>query len=142
MLGKFLELLGLDDVLKKDEKKEDSNRKKWADTKGDVADHSEEYATRREITDTKEDPSVVLCRQENCLAFMNSISSAIAEGRVVIADLRKMDKDEGQQVVDFLCREAYSKDGTVSRLCAGIFMASARKTLVEEWIEEKEDIPE
>jgi SepF-like predicted cell division protein (DUF552 family) len=142
MLGKFLELLGLDDVLKKDDKEEVSNRKKWADTKDDVADHGEEDATRRGIPDTKEDPSVVLCRQKNCLVFMDSISSAIAEGRVVIADLRKMNKDEGQQVVDLLCREAYSQDGTVSRLCAGIFMASVRKTLVEEWIEEKEDIPE
>ena len=142
MLGKFLELLGLDDVLKKDDKEEEPNRNKWADRKDDVADHGEDYATRMEIPGTKEDPSVILCRQGNCLAFMDSISSAIAEGRVVIADLRKMDKDDGQQVVDLLCREAYSQDGTVSRLCAGIFMASARKTLVEEWIEEKEDIPE
>jgi len=142
MLGKFLELLGLDDVLKKDDKEEDPNRKKWADRKDDVADHGEEYTTGREIPDTKEDPSVVLCRQENCLVFMDSMASAIAEGRVVIADLRKMDKDDGQQVVDLLCRETYAQDGIVSRLCAGIFMASARKTLVEEWIEEKEDIPE
>lgn len=80
--------------------------------------------------------SVVICRQQNCSIFRDSLASSLHHGQVVIADLRKMEKEEGQGILDFLTGVAYAVHGSVSRLCPGVFIIAPRKTLVEEWIED------
>lgn len=79
---------------------------------------------------------VVLCRGNLCLDRREELGEALHKGQMVIVDLRNMDRDVGQSVLDFLCGVAFAMRGDVARISPGVFVASPRKGIVEEWKEE------
>ncbi len=64
------------------------------------------------------------------------LGEALRKGKMIIADLRGMDRESGQSLLDFLCGAAFANRGAVLRLAGGIFIASPRKTMIEEWEDE------
>lgn len=122
MLRAFLELLGLVEA-------EDTELEE------EYFQDEQEERKQRFMSSPVGQASVVICRQDKCLLYREELAQALRSGQVIIADLRKMEKEEGQGILDFLCGVAYTIHGSVSRLCPGVFIVSPRRTLVEEWEE-------
>jgi cell division inhibitor SepF len=55
---------------------------------------------------------------------------------MLLVDLRGMEREPGQSLLDFLCGVAFANRGTVLRVAGGIFLAAPRKTMIEEWEDE------
>ncbi|MGI6782635.1 MAG: cell division protein SepF [Aminivibrio sp.] len=64
------------------------------------------------------------------------LGEALRKGKMIIADLRGMERESGQSLLDFLCGAAFANRGAVLRVAGGIFLASPRKTMIEEWEDE------
>ncbi len=64
------------------------------------------------------------------------LAESIREGKMLLVDLRGMEKEPGQSLLDFLCGVAFANRGVVTRVAGGIFVAAPRKTMIEEWEEE------
>ncbi|ADE57526.1 MULTISPECIES: cell division protein SepF [Aminobacterium] len=79
---------------------------------------------------------IVICRGELCLDRREELGEALHRGLMVIVDLRNMERDVGQSVLDFLCGVAFAMRGDVVRVSPGVFIASPRKGITEEWKEE------
>lgn len=126
MLRAFLELLGLLEA-------EDTELEE------EYFQDEQEDRKQRFLSSPTGQASVVICRQDNCLLYREALAKALHSGQIIIADLRRMEKDEGQGILDFLCGVAYTIHGSVSRLCPGVFIVSPRRTLVEEWEEQQDD---
>jgi len=126
MLKAFLELLGLLES-EEDEFEEE------------VLQEEQENRKQRILSSPKGQASLIICRQDNCLFYREALAKALQKGQIVIADLRNMEKESGQGILDFLSGVTCSIHGSVSRLCPGVFMASPRRYLVEEWEEPSEE---
>lgn len=64
------------------------------------------------------------------------LAQALRKGKLLLIDLRGLDREEGQSLLDFLCGVAFANRGTVLRAAGGIFLAAPRKSMIEEWEEE------
>ena len=64
------------------------------------------------------------------------LAEALRRGKMLLVDLRGMEREVGQSLLDFLCGVAFANRGTVVRLAGGIFLAAPRKSMIEEWEEE------
>ena len=64
------------------------------------------------------------------------LAEALRKGKMLLVDLRGMEREPGQSLLDFLCGVAYANRGAVTRVAGGIFLAAPRKTMIEEWEEE------
>lgn len=64
------------------------------------------------------------------------LAELIRAGKMVILDLRGMDKEPGQSLLDFLSGVAFACRGEVLRVAGGIFIAAPRKNMIDEWEEE------
>lgn len=101
--------------------------------------YGEEDVEERQKRILKSPPTqaqIIICRGELCLDRREELGEALHKGLNVIVDLRNVDRDVGQSVLDFLCGVAFAMRGDVVRVSPGVFMASHRKGIVEEWKEE------
>ena len=64
------------------------------------------------------------------------LAELLQNGKMLLVDLRGMERDPGQSLLDFLCGVAFANRGTVIRVAGGIFLAAPRKTMIEEWEDE------
>jgi cell division inhibitor SepF len=64
------------------------------------------------------------------------LAEALRKGKMLLVDLRGMEREPGQSLLDFLCGVACANRGTVLRVAGGIFLAAPRKTMIEEWEDE------
>lgn len=64
------------------------------------------------------------------------LAEALRKGKMLLVDLRGMERESGQSLLDFLCGVAFANRGTVLRVAGGIFLAAPRKTMIEEWEDE------
>ena len=64
------------------------------------------------------------------------LAEALRKGKMLLVDLRGMEREPGQSLLDFLCGVAFGNRGTVLRVAGGIFLAAPRKTMIEEWEDE------
>jgi len=90
-------------------------------------------------------PAVVLVRGQAVLDRKEEMSEALKMGQMVILDLRSVDLQPGQGVLDFICGTVYSTQGKVIRVAPGVFLAAPHGRLLETWEDETpqaEDIAE
>lgn len=78
---------------------------------------------------------LIFLRGGTGLERKEELAEALRKGRMLLVDLRGMDRDSGQSLLDFLCGVAYASRGTVLRVAGGVFLAAPRKTMIEEWEE-------
>ncbi len=64
------------------------------------------------------------------------LAEALRKGKMLLVDLRGTERNVGQSLLDFLCGVAFANRGTVVRVAGGVFLASPRKSMIEEWEEE------
>jgi cell division inhibitor SepF len=76
---------------------------------------------------------VLLCRPGPGNPGRERMAEALGEGKMLILDLRRLDREEGQGVLDFLCGVAAAVRGTVLRAGPGVFLATPRRWWVEIW---------
>lgn len=121
MIRDLLELLGLVDDNENDEVFEDRMEEEYEERK------------QRVLRPAPPSASVIICRGDHCLGNMEDLAEAVRKGKIVIADLRKMEREPGQTFLDFISGVTHAAHGVVSRLAPGIFIASPRKSMIEEW---------
>jgi len=123
MFERILSLLGL----------EPSEEAEDAET-GDDARELEERKTRV-LTPPPARADVIVCRGAACVGRKEDLAEVLHAGQMVIVDLRGMERDDGQSVLDFLCGVAFSMRGNVVRIAQAVFLAIPKKTMIEEWEE-------
>jgi len=130
MIRSLLELLGLADGAENEETFDDDFGAGFEERK------------QRMLRPVPPSASVIICRDGNCPANQEELAEAIRKGKVLIADLRKIDRESGQAFLDFISGVIHAAHGFIARLAPGIFIAAAKKSMVEEWdypIEERGD---
>lgn len=125
MLNKLMTLLGLVDP------HEDSDD---FDEEGSPA--AMEERERRVLRPAAGEAELIILRGTSGPERKEELAEFLKKGKMLIVDLRGMERDSGQSLLDFLCGVAYANRGTVLRVAGGIFLAAPRKTMVEEWEEE------
>ena len=63
------------------------------------------------------------------------LAEELRKGRMVLLDLRGMEREAGQSLLDFLCGVASANRGRVVRVAGGVFLVAPKKTMIEEWEE-------
>lgn len=121
MIRSLLELLGLVD---------DSENGEFFDD--DPGSNLEERKERM-LSPVPPSASVIICRDSNCPANQEELAEALRKGKVLIADLRKIDRDSGQAFLDFISGVIHATHGFIARLAPGIFIAAIGRSTVEEW---------
>jgi len=100
----------------------------------------EELARRRDLLERPPLPtSLVICRGMTAVRFGKELAEALRGGKMLILDLRGVDRESGQQLLDFLHGEATSARAALQRLAPGLFLALPNGVNAEEW--EEEDRP-
>ena len=121
MIRSLLELLGLVEETENDEIFED------------LMEDEHEERKQRVLSPAPPIVSVVICRGDNCLENREDLAEVLRQGKIIIADLREIEREPGQTFLDFICGVAYAAHGSVARLAPGIFIVSPRKSMIEEW---------
>lgn len=129
MFRSLLELLGLVEEVEDDEDFPEVNENEM------------EERRQRMFRPAPPSASVIICRGMNCSDNMEQLAEELRKGKVLIADLREIEREPGQTFLDFICGVAHGAHGFVSRIAPGIFIAATRRSMVEEWespVEEEE----
>ena len=92
---------------------------------------------RRVLNPVPPDSALVVVRGMQCVQRREEIAEALHQGKLVLVDLRLVERTLGQGTLDFICGVAYGTKGAVMRLLPGIFLAMAHRTLVEEWADKQ-----
>jgi len=82
--------------------------------------------------------ALVFCKGYMCAERREDLAEALHNGKIIIVDLRNVDKAEGQSTLDFICGVAYAMRGVVMRIAPAVFLASPNRSLIDLWEEEKE----
>ena len=98
---------------------------------------NEEHEERRTrvLTPPPARADIVMCRGTVCVGRKEALAEALRSGQMVIVDLRGMEREDGQSVLDFLCGVAFSMRGNVVRVSQAVFLALPKKSMMEEWEE-------
>ena len=95
-----------------------------------------EERRERVIKPAAGEASLIIVRGASGAERKEELAESIREGKMLLVDLRGMEKEPGQSLLDFLCGVAFANRGAVTRVAGGIFVAAPRKTMIEEWEEE------
>lgn len=79
---------------------------------------------------------VVIVRGRMGQERKEELAELIRAGKMVLLDLRGMEKEPGQSLLDFMSGVSFACRGVVVRVAGGLFMAAPRKEMIEEWEEE------
>jgi len=80
-----------------------------------------------------ESAAIILVRGEEGLRRKEDLAQALRKGKMLLVDLRGIEREAGQSLLDFLCGAAFANRGTVIRAAGGVFIAAPRKSMIEEW---------
>ncbi len=90
---------------------------------------------RRVLEPSPPEAVLVVVRGMQCVHRREEIAEALHQGKLVLVDLRMVERAMGQSALDFICGVAYGTKGAVMRLLPGVFLAMTNRSLVEEWAE-------
>lgn len=82
---------------------------------------------------------IILLRGAAGVDRKEELAEELRKGRMVLLDLRGMERETGQSLLDFLCGVASANRGTVVRVAGGVFLVAPKKTMIEEWEETNSD---
>ena len=125
MLERLMALLGLVDP--GGEYDEDGGE----DLRPDLEEREE-----RVIRPAAGEADLILLRGSSGPDKKEELAESLRKGKMLLVDLRGMERESGQSLLDFLCGVAFANRGTVLRVAGGIFLAAPRKTMIEEWEDE------
>ncbi len=89
----------------------------------------------RVLTPILESAALIIARGAEGVRRKEDLVQALRKGRMLVVDLRGLERESGQSLLDFLCGAAFANRGTVIRLAGGVFLAAPRKSMTEEWEE-------
>ena len=124
MLERLMALLGLVDRDGEEFEEEETER-----TNG--LEDREERILRPPSTQA----DIILLRGSAGVDRKEELAEELRKGRMVLLDLRGMERETGQSLLDFLCGVASANRGTVVRVAGGVFLVAPKKTMIEEWEE-------
>ncbi len=124
MLERLMALLGL----------VDRNGEGFEEEDGERINGLEEREERVLRSPAKQ-ADLILLRGSAGVDRKEELAEELRKGRMVLLDLRGMERETGQSLLDFLCGVASANRGTVVRVAGGVFLAAPRKTMIEEWEE-------
>lgn len=138
MWEKFLAFLGL---IEEDDDFEDE---------GEIRGNDWEERKRRVFQPPVGKPAVILVRGQSALDRKDELVESLRMGQMVILDLRPVELEPGQGLLDFVCGAVYSTQGKVIRIAPGVFFATPHGRLLEMWEEQEksgtdastEEVPE
>ena len=122
MLEKMMAFLGLVDPA--------------AEEEGGVEAAELEKREARVLKPVPESAVILIVRGLEGVQRKEELALALRKGKLLLVDLRGLDRERGQSLLDFLCGVAFANRGTVLRAAGGIFLAAPRKSMIEEWEEE------
>lgn len=76
---------------------------------------------------------LILCRGSQCLARRKEMPEALRGGKALVVDLRGVDREEGQALLDYLSGVVETSRGRVLRLAPAVFLVVSHDSLVEDW---------
>ena len=124
MLERLMALLGLVDRDREEFEEEDEERENGLEEREErILRHSSKQA------------DIILLRGSAGADRKEELAEALRKGRMVLLDLRGMERESGQSLLDFLCGVASANRGTVVRVAGGVFLIAPKKTMIEEWEE-------
>ena len=102
------------------------------------AGETAELETReaRVLKPVPESAVILIARGLEGVQRKEELALALRKGKLLLVDLRGLEREEGQSLLDFLCGVSFANRGTVLRAASGIFLAAPRKSMIEEWEEE------
>lgn len=126
MWERFLAFLGLIEEDDDFEEEEELRGNDWEERK------------RRVFQPAIGKPAVILVRGQSALERKDELAESLRMGQMVILDLRPVELEPGQGLLDFICGAVYSTQGKVIRIAPGVFLASPHGRLLEIWEESDE----
>ena len=124
MLERLMALLGLVERDREEFEDEDDERTNGL-----------EEREERILRPPSKQADIILIRGSAGADRKEELAEELRRGRMVLLDLRGMEREAGQSLLDFLCGVASANRGAVVRVAGGIFLAAPRKTMIEEWEE-------
>ncbi len=95
-----------------------------------------EAREERVLQPLSESAAIIVARGAEGIRRKEDLVQELRRGRMVLVDLRGLERETGQSLLDFLCGAAFANRGTVIRAAGGVFIAAPRKSMIEEWEEE------
>ncbi|HCL78793.1 MAG TPA: cell division protein SepF [Synergistaceae bacterium] len=96
----------------------------------------EEQREARPAASVQSQAVLVIVRGKMGQERKEELAELIRAGKMVVLDLRGMDKEPGQSLLDFLSGVAFACRGEVLRVAGGIFLAAPKKNMIDEWEED------
>lgn len=121
MWEKFLAFLGLIEEEDDYEDEEELHGNEWEERK------------KRVFQPAIGKPAVILVRGQSAIDRKDDLLEALRMGQMIILDLRPVDLEPGQGLLDFVCGAVYSTQGKVVRVAPGVFLATPHSRLLETW---------
>lgn len=118
---KFLAFLGLIEEEDDYEDEEELHGNEWEERK------------KRVFQPAIGKPAVILVRGQSAIDRKDDLLEALRMGQMIILDLRPVDLEPGQGLLDFVCGAVYSTQGKVVRVAPGVFLATPHSRLLETW---------
>ena len=122
MLDRVMSLLGLVD--------------RSIDEEASAESAEREAREERVLQPLSESAAIIVARGAEGIRRKEDLVQELRRGRMVLVDLRGLERETGQSLLDFLCGAAFANRGTVIRAAGGVFIAAPRKSMIEEWEEE------
>lgn len=91
---------------------------------------------RRVLEPPPPETALVVVRGMQCVHRREQIAEMLHQGKLILVDLRLVERGMGQSALDFICGVAYGTKGAVMRVVPGVFLAMTDRALVEEWSEQ------
>ena len=98
-----------------------------------------EAREERVLQPLSESAAIIVARGAEGIRRKEDLVQELRRGRMVLVDLRGLERETGQSLLDFLCGVASANRGTVVRVAGGVFLVAPKKTMIEEWEETNSD---
>ncbi|NLB83397.1 MAG: cell division protein SepF [Synergistaceae bacterium] len=128
MLERIMALLGLVDRDEEEFEEEDAERTNGL-----------EEREERILRPPSKQADIILLRGSAGVDRKEDLAEELRKGRMVLLDLRGMEREIGQSLLDFLFGVASANRGAVVRVAGGVFLVAPKKSMIEEWEEINSD---
>lgn len=100
-----------------------------------------EFKARRDRFMEKTFPGqgVLVCRGRAALEREKEMVETLRQGRILVVDLRKIELEPGQRLLDRLCGALQLTHGRIIRVAPAVFLAVPNGGMLEVWENEKEE---
>ncbi len=83
---------------------------------------------------------ILVCRGQAAIRREKEISETLHKGRIVVVDLREVDLEPGQRLLDRLCGALQISRGRIIRIAPSVFLAVPNGGMLEIWKDEDEEM--